>query len=87
MLSGGLGVGSLVPQHPQRSKLETTSFPGRPHSAAPSFSLLWVRTSHPRHSHWERTRDAQLWAAATAVPSASGASLGLHVVGDRASAR
>lgn len=56
----GWEAGSLAPQrlqHPQRSKLETTDFPGRPHSAALSFSRLWARTPPPRHSHGERTRD------------------------------
>ena len=56
------GGGGRLPCSPtsstsQRSKLETTDFPGRPHSAALSFSRLWARTPPPRHSHWERTRD------------------------------
>lgn len=68
----GWEAGSLAPQrlqHPQRSKLETADFPGRPHSAALSFLGCGRAPLPPRHSHGERTRDRPALGACDCRPT------------------
>lgn len=85
----GWEAGSLAPQrlqHPQRSKLETADFPGRPHSAALSFLGCGRAPLPPATPTGNALGTALLWVPATAVPPASGAPLGLHGAGNGAGA-
>lgn len=72
---------------PSTEQIRNHRLSGAPTLRSSGLSSVVGAYSFPRQSGWERTRDALLSVAATALPPASGSPLGLHRAGDRALAR